>query len=72
MRKVTVVSNAKVEVKPFVLEDFTVQKKRQSTTLQQVSKKELKSLAKELGLDFDAQRIDFSKKLINEYIKRSI
>ena len=71
MRKVTVVSNAKVEVKPFVLEDFTVQKKMQST-LQPVSKKELKSLAKELGLDFDAQRIDFSKKLINAYIKRSI
>jgi len=71
VRKVTVVSNAKVEVKPFVLEDFTVQKKMQST-LQPVSKKELKSLAKELGLDFDAQRIDFSKKLINAYIKRSI
>ena len=71
MRKVTVVSNAKVEVKPFVLEDFTVQKKMQST-LQPVSKKELKSLAKELGLDFDAQSIDFSKKLINAYIKRSI
>ena len=71
MRKVTVVSNAKVEIKPFVLEDFTVQKKMQST-LQPVSKKELKSLAKELGLDFDAQSIDFSKKLINAYIKRSI
>jgi len=71
VRKVTVVSNAKVEIKPFVLEDFTVQKKMQST-LQPVSKKELKSLAKELGLDFDAQSIDFSKKLINAYIKRSI
>ena len=71
MRKVAVVSNSKVEVKPFVLEDFTVQKKMQST-LQPVSKKELKSLAKELGLDFDAQSIDFSKKLINAYIKRSI
>ena len=71
MRKVTVVSNSKVEVKPFVLEDFTVQKKMQST-LQPVSKKELKSLAKELGLDFDAQSIAFSKKLINAYIKRSI
>ena len=71
MRKVAVVSNSKVEVKPFVLEDFTVQKKMQST-LQPISKKELKSLAKELGLDFDAQSIDFSKKLINAYIKRSI
>jgi len=71
VRKVAVVSNSKVEVKPFVLEDFTVQKKMQST-LQPVSKKELKSLAKELGLDFDAQSIDFSKKLINAYIKRSI
>jgi hypothetical protein len=63
MRKVTVVKGSNVEVKPFVLEDFTVQK---------VSKKELKSLAKELGLGYDDESIAFAKKLLNAHLKKSV
>lgn len=71
MRKVTVVQASEVEIKPFVWDDFTGDKETHST-LKQVNKKELKVLAKELGLDYDDENIAFAKKLINAYIKRSV
>ncbi len=60
---------SEVEVVPFVLEDFTANH-IETTVLESVSKKELRLLAKELGLSYDDREITFTKKLINAYIKK--
>ena len=70
MKKVTVVKNSEVGVKPFILEDFIAPKENQ-TIVQEVSKKELKALAKELELKYDDTDIAFSKKLLNAHIKKN-
>ncbi len=69
MKRVEVVRANEVEVTPFVLEDFTTSDSM-SVVFEPVSKKELKSLANELGLAYDDAQIAFSKKLINAYIKK--
>ena len=61
------VKASEVEVTPFVLQDFTA---NDTETMVSVSKKELKSLAKELGLAHDDEHIAFTKKLINAYMKK--
>jgi len=67
LRKVEVVKSKEVEVKSFSLDDFT-QSKAKSSSMGKVSKKELKSLAKKLGLDYSDEQIEFTKKLITAYL----
>lgn len=69
MRKVEVVKPSEVEVTPFVLQDFTA-KGTETIASEDVSKKELRSLAKELGLAYDDEHIAFTKKLIHAYMKK--
>lgn len=69
MRKIEVAKVNEVEVKPFILDDFT-QSKAKSSTMRKVSKKELKSLAKKLGLDYNDEQIEFTKKLMTEYLAK--
>ena len=69
MKRVEVVKASEVEVTPFVLQDFTANVS-ENIASEPVSKKELKSLAKELGLAYDDATITFTKRLINAYIKR--
>ncbi len=69
MKRVEVVKASEVEVTPFVLQDFTAND-TEAMVPEPVSKKELKSLAKELGLTYDDGHISFTKKLINAYIKK--
>ncbi len=68
MKKVEVVKSSEVEIKPFLLKDFT-QNKEMRVTMKKVSKKELKNLADLLGLSYDETQITFSTKLLNEYLK---
>ena len=63
------VKASEVEVTPFVLQDFTAND-TETIASGSVSKKELKSLAKELGLAYDDEHIAFTKKLINAYMKK--
>lgn len=63
------VKPSEVEVTPFVLQDFTAND-TETVSSEQVSKKELKALAKELGLAYDDEHIIFTKKLINAYMKK--
>ncbi len=58
-----------VEVTPFVLQDFIANDTETSASVS-VTKKELKLLAKELGLAYDDEHIVFTKKLINAYMKK--
>ncbi|PHS34024.1 MAG: hypothetical protein COA92_03035 [Sulfurovum sp.] len=68
MKKVEVVKSSEVEIKPFILKDFT-QGKEMHGSMKKVSKKELKHLADLLGLSYDDAQLVFSKKLLNEYLK---
>ncbi len=63
------VKPSEVKVTPFVLQDFTAND-TETVISEPVSKKELKSLAKELGLAYDDEHIAFTKKLINAYMKK--
>lgn len=70
MKNITVVRANEVESKPFVLDDFTVDKAK-SDSMKKITKKELKILAKELGLDYDNENLTFARKLLNAHIKRN-
>lgn len=63
MKKVLVVKADEVEVKPFHLKNFT-QSETGRTVSKKVTKKELKSLAKKIGLTCSDEEIASIKKLI--------
>ncbi len=67
MKKVEVVKANDVEVKPFILDDFT-QHEVQHCMMRKVTKKELKNLADDLGLVYDDAQIVFTKKLLSAYL----
>lgn len=69
MKKVEVVKANEVEVKPFIVSDFT-QNREKIDRIEKVSKKELKRLAKEIGLEYSDEQIQFSKKLIEIYLAK--
>ena len=69
MRKVEVIKANEVEIRPFILSDFT-HNSEQRMGKERVSKKELKKLAKEIGLDYNDEQIQFSKKLIELYLAK--
>ena len=69
MKKIIVVKSSEVEIKPFIVSDFT-QIKEKTDRNEKVSKKELKRLAKEIGLDHNDEQIQFSKKLIENYLAK--
>ncbi len=63
------IKSSEVKVTPFVLQDFAAND-TETVVFEYVSKRELKSLAKELGLAYDDEYIAFTKKLINAYMKK--
>jgi len=69
LKKVEVVKANEVEVKPFIVSDFT-QRKEYTDRIEKVSKKKLKKLAKEIGLDHNDEQIQFTKKLIEIYLAK--
>ena len=69
MKKVEVVKAKEVEVKPFIVSDF-IEIKKKTDRSEKVSKKELKRLAKEIGLDHNDEQIQFTKKLIENYLAK--
>jgi len=76
MRKVTVVKNSEVEVKPFIIGDFMSKKENDTMSKEidrniKVSKKEIKALVKELDVSADESQIDFAKKILNAYMKKN-
>ncbi len=67
MKKVEVVKTNEVEIKPFIVSDFA-HSKENTDRIEKVSKKELKRLAREIGLDYNDDQIQFTKKLIEIYL----
>lgn len=62
------VKAGEVKEKPFILDDFIPDKAAYSS-MNKVTKKELRNLAEELGLAYDDAQIIFTKKLTNAYIE---
>jgi len=67
LKKVAVLKAGEVEVKPFILDDFISHKSAYSS-MNKVTKKELRNLAEDLGLAYDDAQIVFAKKLLNAYL----
>jgi len=70
LKKIVVVKNSEVEIKPFIVGDFR-QSQEKTDRSEKVSKKVLKRLAKEIGLDHNDEQIQFTKKLIENYLAKS-
>jgi len=73
LKKVLMIDESDVKVKPFRLDDF-IQKENQSLqrkfSSKKVTKKELRSLADEMELKYEDSEITFTKKLITAYLKK--
>jgi len=69
LKKVEVVKTMEVEIKPFIVNDF-IRNRENVQRIEKVSKKELKILAKEIGLDHSVEQIQFTKKLIEAYLAK--
>jgi len=67
LKKVELVQADEVEVKPFILNDFT-QNEASCVSIKKITKKELKDLAGTLGLVYDDAQIVFAKKLLSAYL----
>ena len=78
MKSVSVVKGSKVSIKPFLLKDFlskgfsndASKRKKSTITSEKVTKKSLRLLAEELGLDYSDKEIAFTKKIMTAYLKR--
>ena len=63
------VKNFEVEVKPFVLKDFT-RVEETSGSMEKITKKMLKNLADDLKLEYDEKQIVFTKKLMTAHLEK--
>jgi len=71
LKKTVVLKASKVEITPFVPDDFIDVKQRYGT-MAKITKKALKHLADDLGLLYDEKQIGFAKKLITAYLERQV
>ena len=69
MKNIEVLKSSEVEVKPFVLSDFTYHEETRNSE-KSISKKALKRLAKKAGLTHTDDQIDFAKKIIAVYLEQ--
>lgn len=76
MRKVNVVNVADVEVEPFIFHDFIHRSDTGAETKKRdavkVSKKELRHLAKEMGLNYNEEALTAVKKLLEAYLAQRV
>ena len=69
MKSIRVVSFSSVQAKPFRLEDF-VEKENSMCANHTISKKILKKIATNLGLEYTNEQIEFTKKVMMAYKER--
>ena len=69
MKKIEIVKANEVDVKPFTVSNFT-ENRMKSTRVEKISKKTLKNIAKEIGLDYNNDQILFTKKIIETYLAK--
>lgn len=67
------VKKSDVEVKPFSLDDFIQDKEQpivRDSSMKKLTKKMLRNLADQIGLKYEDEDIDFTKKLMTAYFKK--
>lgn len=69
MKKVEVVKAKELDIKPFIFSDFRDNIEK-LPCIKKVSKKELKRLAEEIGLEYSNEQIQFSKNLLEAYLAK--
>ena len=69
MKKILLIEANEVEVKPFYLKNFN-QETTDSIRSKRVTKKELKILAKKIGLEYSDKEIALIKKLMEAYMAK--
>jgi len=69
LKSVKVVSLNKVKSRPFRLEDF-IEKEHNICVNVTISKKRLKKIATDLGLEYTNEQIEFTKKVMMAYKER--
>jgi len=69
LKKVEMVNRDEVEIKPFAVSDF-IQSGTVAKVSTKVSRKELKRLAKEKGLDHREETLLLAKKLLEAYLAK--
>ena len=74
MKRVRIIKGAALKMEPFIPEHF-IQNEAKKNSIEKgksgVSKKILKSLADELKLPYDDEKIGFSKRLLAYYLNKS-
>ena len=76
MRKVNVVSRSEVKVEPFIFHDF-IQSSENRTEVEtrervKISKKILRRLAKEIGVNYNEEALTNAKKLLEAYLAQRV
>ena len=69
MKKISVVKASEVKLTPFVVDDF-IQVEQVCSSAVRITKKSLKRLAEDLGLEHNDKQIGFTKKLMTAYLER--
>jgi len=59
-----------LDIKDLDIEPFSLDKVLSQSSIKEVSKKEIKELADELGIEYESTHISFAKKILNVYLKR--
>jgi hypothetical protein len=65
LKRVALIKSDGLDIEPFILDEFIKDK-----AMGKVSKKEIKKLADELGLDYDSKSVSFTKKILNAYLEK--
>ncbi len=69
MKEAVVAEGSEIEIVSFRIEDF-MKDEAKSVTIEKITKKEIKHMAKEMGLSVDDEKLAFAKRIVNAYITR--
>ena len=69
MKEAVVAEGFEIEIVPFRIENF-MKDEAKSVTIEKITKKEIKYMAKEMGLSIDDEKLAFAKRIVNAYITR--
>ena len=67
MKKVAILKSDNLKIEPFCLDKVS-----HMSSLQKVSKKEIKELADRLNIEYDHTHISFAKKILNAYLEKTL
>lgn len=69
MKTIKVVKASKTEIKPFVLDNFILDKAK-TNKIEKISKKELAQIAQDLNVSYTKKELIFAKKILTAYLDK--